>query len=193
MENFAKRSSHDYRVDFHRITGFSVSVLKSETILALENKSFIYKSLKMFLSSISYLNRGNSACNYTANYVAKDRLKAFCAQPKSTFNWRHWHKRIQSFRGWRKGYNSTSGLDSVVGDGDKYSHLGTRLRFHLENFRWNYLLVVHLFMNKFKILYVATSFLKLINFWMDNSCKDKQQWGKAGSCWIAGSAIQNNT
>ena len=67
MENFAKRSSHDYRVDFHRITGFSVSVLKSETILALENKSFIYKSLKMFFSSISYLNRGNSACNYTAN------------------------------------------------------------------------------------------------------------------------------
>lgn len=38
----------------------------------------------MFLSSISYLNRGNSACNYTANYVAKDRLKVFCAQPKCT-------------------------------------------------------------------------------------------------------------
>lgn len=84
MKNFAKRSSHDYRVDFLRITGFSVSVLKSETILAFENKSFTYKSLKMFLSSISYLNRGNSACNYTANYVAKDRLKVVCAQPKCT-------------------------------------------------------------------------------------------------------------
>ena len=146
----------------------------------------------MFLSSISYLNRGNSACNYTATYVAKDKIESFlCSAKLHHINWRHWHKRIQSFRGWRKGYNWTSGLDSVVGN--KYSHLGTRLRYHFKNFRWSYLLVVHLFMNRFKILYVATSFLKLINYWTDNSCKDKQQWGKARSCWIAGSAIQNNT
>ena len=191
MKNFAKRSNHDYRSSRfpqnHRFQCFG----KSETILAFENKSFIYKSLKMFLSSISYLNRGNSACNYTPNYVAKDKIVSFLCIAKMHHTLTPLTQKNPVLSRMKKRYNWTSGLDSVVGD--KYSHLGTRLRFHFKNFRWNYLLVVHLFMNKFKILYVATSFLKLINYWTDNSCKDKQQWGKARSCWIAGSAIQNNT